>query len=100
RCLHEYANPGVARGDLVAACRRPDGTYSVVVLSLDGMVLRELPLEGRGHDIALARASGWGVLFARPPASFALAFDINDRREPVLFTTPANRHFYGHGTFS
>ena len=70
------------------------------MLSLDGNVLRELPLEGRGHDIALDRASGQAVVFARRPGSFALAFDIQDRREPVLFTTPANRHFYGHGVFS
>lgn len=89
----------VAAGDLIAACRRPDGSYSVVVLSLDGTVLRELPLEGRGHDIALDRASGQAVVFARRPGSFALAFDLHDRREPVLFTTPANRHFYGHGVF-
>jgi hypothetical protein len=72
----------------------------VVVLNLDGMVLRELPLEGRGHDIALDRASGQAVVFARRPGSFALAFDIHGRREPALFTTPANRHFYGHGAFS
>lgn len=91
---------GAAPGDLVAACRRPDGSYSVVVLNLDGEVLRELPLEGRGHDIALDRASGQAVVFARRPGSFALAFDVHGRREPVLFTTPANRHFYGHGTFS
>jgi hypothetical protein len=91
---------GVAAGDLIAACRRPDGNYSVVVLALDGTVLRELPLEGRGHDIALDRASGQAVVFARRPGSFALAFDIQDSREPVLFTTPANRHFYGHGVFS
>ena len=71
-----------------------------MVLTLDGTVLRELPLEGRGHDIALDRASGQAVVFARRPGSFALAFDIQDRREPVLFTTPANRHFYGHGVFS
>jgi hypothetical protein len=98
--LDDGAGSGVEAGDLVAACRRPDGTYSVVVLTLDGAVLRELPLEGRGHDIALDRASGQAVVFARRPGSFALAFDIQDRRKPVLFTTPANRHFYGHGVFS
>ncbi len=98
--LEDGAETGVDAGDLIAACRRPDGTYSVVVLTLDGAVLRELPLEGRGHDIALDRASGQAVVFARRPGSFALAFDIQDRREPVLFTTPANRHFYGHGVFS
>jgi hypothetical protein len=90
---------GIATGDLIAACRRPDGKYSVVILNLDGTILRELPLEGRGHDIALDPASGTAVVFARRPGSFALAFDIRDRREPVLFTTPANRHFYGHGVF-
>ncbi len=91
---------GITSGDLIAACRRPDGTYSVVILSVDGTILRELPLEGRGHDIALYQAGGEAVVFARRPGSFALAFDIHGRREPVLFTTPANRHFYGHGTFS
>lgn len=91
---------GEAAGDLIAACRRPDGSYSVVILTLDGVIVRELPLEGRGHDIALDRASGQAVVFARRPGSFALAFDVRGRSEPVLFTTPANRHFYGHGTFS
>jgi hypothetical protein len=87
-------------GDLIAACRRPDGGYSVVILTLDGAIVREYPLKERGHDIALDRASGRAVVFARRPGSFALAFDIHGRREPVLFTTPANRHFYGHGVFS
>src|SRR5262245_42758794 len=73
--LDDPSDPGIAAGDLVAACRRPDGSYSVVVLNLDGTVLRELPLEGRGHDIALDRASGQAVVFARRPGSFALAFD-------------------------
>jgi hypothetical protein len=91
---------GVEAGDLIAACRRPDGRYSVVVLRLDGTIVRELPLQGRGHDIALDRRSGQAVVFARRPGSFALAFDVRGAREPVLFTTPANRHFYGHGVFS
>lgn len=90
----------VAPGDLIAACRRPDGTYSVVILTLDGAIVREYPLKERGHDIALDRVSGQAVVFARRPGSFALAFDIHGRHEPVLFTTPPNRHFYGHGVFS
>jgi hypothetical protein len=87
-------------GDFIAACRRPDNTYSVVILRLDGSIVRELPLRDRGHDIALDPASGQAVVFARRPGSFALAFDIQGRREPVLFTTPPSRHFYGHGVFS
>jgi hypothetical protein len=91
---------GAEPGDFIAACRRPDNTYSVVVLRLDGSVVRELPLQDRGHDIALDPASGQAVVFARRPGSFALAFDVRRQREPVLFTTPPNRHFYGHGVFS
>jgi len=87
-------------GDLIAACRRPDGSYSVVVLTLDGMIVREIPLEGRGHDIAFDRASGMVVVFARRPGSFALAFHAHGRGKPALFATPKNRHFYGHGVFS
>jgi hypothetical protein len=90
----------IEAGDLIAACRRPDGTYSVVILTLDGAIVREYPLKERGHDIALDCRSGQAVVFARRPGSFALAFDIHGRREPVLFTTPSNRHFYGHGVFS
>jgi uncharacterized protein len=90
----------VAAGDLIAACKRPDGSYSVVVLRLDGTIVREVPLQGRGHDIAYAPVSGQAVVFARRPGSFALAFDVKGARAPVLFATPANRHFYGHGVFS
>lgn len=96
----DMPDSGIMPGDLIAACRRPDGGYSVVVMSLDGTVLHEVPLEGRGHDIALDRTSGRAVVFARRPGTFALAFDIHDRQPPSLFTTPANRHFYGHGVFS
>ena len=90
----------VAAGDLIAACKRPDGSYSVVILRLDGTIVREVPLQGRGHDIAYSPGRGQAVVFARRPGSFALAFDVKGAREPVLFTTPANRHFYGHGVFS
>lgn len=90
----------VEAGDFIAACRRPDATYSVAILRLDGSIVRELPLKDRGHDIALDAPRGKAVVFARRPGSFALAFDVHGRREPVLFTTPPNRHFYGHGVFS
>ena len=40
------------------------------------------------------------MAFARRPGNFAVAFDIKRRSPPIRFTTPANRHFYGHGAFS
>lgn len=91
---------GEVAGDLVAASRTPDGRYAVVVLTIDGMIVRELALQGRGHDIAFDKVSGRAVAFARRPGSFALAFNVRGGDDPVLFTTPPDRHFYGHGVFS
>ena len=96
----EAEEADIEAGDLIAACRRPDGSYTVVVLTLDGMVVREIPLEGRGHDIAFDHASAMAVVFARRPGSFALAFNVHGRDKPTVFATPNNRHFYGHGVFS
>ncbi len=44
----------------------------------------------------IARASA----FARRPGNFAIAFSADNRRPPIAFTTPPDRHFYGHGVFS
>ncbi|MGE0022530.1 MAG: DUF1513 domain-containing protein [Hyphomicrobium sp.] len=94
-------------GEAVAAetfyasgARRADGTYAVLVVAEDGRILREIPMSARGHDIAVYHALRRAVIFARRPGFFALAFDIDGRRAPHVFTPPADRHFYGHGVFS
>jgi uncharacterized protein len=40
------------------------------------------------------------VVFARRPGNFAIAFSPDNRHAPHAFTTPPDRHFYGHGVFS
>jgi hypothetical protein len=87
-------------GAVVSACQKPDGSYAIVALTLDGRIVREIPLEARGHDIALHRPSGRTVAFARRPGTFALALDSRTRREPVLIGAPLGRYFCGHGVFS
>ncbi|HKZ95845.1 MAG TPA: DUF1513 domain-containing protein, partial [Hyphomicrobiaceae bacterium] len=84
----------------VSACRRPDGDYAIVLVTSDGRIVREIALSARGHDIAIHRASGRAVAFARRPGFFAVAFDLEGKRAPRLFAPEAGRHFFGHGAFS
>lgn len=84
----------------VSAARFPKNAYGVVVFAEDGRVLREIPIRERGHDVAVDPVFRRGVVFARRPGAFALAFDIDGAREPSLFAPPPNRHFYGHGIFA
>lgn len=84
----------------VSASKHDDGRFSVLLLSLDGHVLRDVPLSARGHDIAIHAASGRAVAFARRPGTFAVAFTLSNDAPPIIFTATSDRHFYGHGVFS
>ena len=84
----------------VSAAKKADGSFAVVLLSAGGRLVREVALSARGHDIALHRATSSAVVFARRPGTFAVAFALDGRREPVIFTATPGRHFYGHGAFS
>ena len=78
----------------------PDGTSAAVAYSTKLGLLRKTPLPGRGHDLTYSRSAGLLVSFARRPGNFAVAFDYRNRLPSQTFTSPANRHFYGHGVFS
>lgn len=95
-----YAAPGAPNVGFVSAARAVDGTYQIVFLANDGGVVRAIPLSGRGHDIALAPDGSTAVAFSRRPGTFAVAMDVSGRRQPQIFTAPADRHFFGHGVFS
>lgn len=90
-----------ASRDLYASgARLADGSYAVLVIADDGRIVREIPMSARGHDIAIDHVARRAVIFARRPGFFALAFDVDDRREPEVFAPPPDRHFYGHGVFA
>lgn len=84
----------------IAAARRAGGRFVVVIITSDGSIERELPLEARGHDFALSPDGKTAVAFARRPGTFALAIDVRAGAPRALFAAPADRHFYGHGAFS
>ena len=95
--LAEVAGPEIA---FASAARRGDDVFSLLLLSADGRIVRELPLSARGHDVALHAASGRAVVFARRPGTFAVAFETTSTSQPVIFNAHDGRHFYGHGSFS
>jgi len=96
--------PPLARanaGPFFAAARRnPDGRYSAAIFSTDGKDVTSVVLPGRGHDVAVCPVSRRCVAFARRPGNFAVVFSADRAEEPIVFTTPDDRHFYGHGVFS
>lgn len=84
----------------IAAARKGDGAFAILLLDSQGQILREVALSARGHDIALYPQTGRAVAFARRPGTFAVAFDLEGTRAPLVFNAIAGRHFYGHGAFS
>ena len=91
---------GGARALYAAARKGADGRYSAAVFTADGRDVNAVALPGRGHDITVSAVSGDCVVFARRPGNFAIAFTADRSRAPIAFSTPADRHFYGHGVFS
>lgn len=78
-----------------------DGLFGAAVFSEDGKIISKLALPARGHDVVFSpRIDGEAVVFARRPGTFAFAFSLTRNKKPQSFSTPANRHFYGHGCFS
>lgn len=86
---------------LFAAARKsPDGSFSAAIFRSDGNDVNAVALPGRGHDVTVCPVSRTCVAFARRPGNFAVAFRRERDWKPIRFTTPPDRHFYGHGVFS
>ncbi len=101
---------GVAqqRGELfAAACMDMNGRFAAVVFDAGtGRDVAHVALPARGHDIAQRpfaagdRGQPEVVAFARRPGNFAVVFGPDPTRQPLWFTSRADRYFYGHGVFS
>jgi uncharacterized protein len=95
---------GRARGSagaLYVSCR-VDGEagYHVTGIDQSGQVRFDLPLPERGHGIAFRPGFDEGVVFARRPGRFAVAFDPVAGVALRRLDAAEDRHFYGHGAFS
>lgn len=86
--------------DYLAAAALPAGGYCLVGMTAAGRECFRLPLPDRGHAAAAHPERPEAVAFARRPGTFALVIDCAEGREIARLTTPADRHFYGHGAFT
>ncbi len=86
--------------DFITAGNRADKTSWLVGLTRAGDVVFQIALPSRGHAAAIHPHMAQAVAFARRPGRFAVVIDCTDGRELARLTTPAGRHFYGHGAFS
>lgn len=77
-----------------------DGSYGAGILSEAGKLLYSVTLPDRGHDVTFDMVSRRSVVFPRKPGTIAVVFDHDRRSAPLTITSPAERHFYGHGVFS
>ena len=95
------ADAFAAMPELYAATRKDaSGEYSAAIFDQLGIDVNSVALPGRGHDICVSPVSQTCVAFARRPGNFAVAFTSDRRTPPIFFTTPDDRHFFGHGVFS
>ena len=90
----------VQRVHFAAARRDRDGTYSAAIFDESGRDISSVRLPARGHDLTMCPITKRCVAFARRPGNFAIAFCADTTGQTVMFTTPPDRHFYGHGVFS
>jgi uncharacterized protein len=99
RALADIAAKTV-RPRYLASCKQGADAFSLVTFDAEVGVINSVALPARGHDIALRPGTTEGVVFARRPGTFAVAFDTAGDKPSVTFTTRPDRHFFGHGVFS
>jgi hypothetical protein len=95
---------GRARGSagaLFVSCRvDAEAGHHVTGIDESGRVRFDLPLPERGHGVAFRPGCDEGVVFARRPGRFAVAFDPVAGIALRRLDAAPGRHFYGHGAFS
>lgn len=83
-----------------AAYRKGDGNYGAAIFDEAGAKRNRVMLPGRGHGLAVRPDGSRVVAFARRPGKFAVEFGTDRSSQPVWFSPPQGRHFYGHGVFA
>lgn len=85
---------------LASAYREANGEFGVALVSERGDILFQHRLPARGHDVVWHPDGATFVVFARRPGTFAVVLNQKNKYNSATITSPINRHFYGHGSFS
>jgi hypothetical protein len=90
-----------AEGALFVSCRiDAEANHHLTGIDEGGCIRFDLPLPERGHGVAFRPGADEGLVFARRPGTFAVAFDPVAGVALRRIDAAAGRHFYGHGAFS
>ena len=81
------------------ACAQQAQQHYLVCVDQQGETLFSIPLPARGHGMALHPSLPLGVVFARRPGQFMLAFDPLTGATLSQQQMAPDRHCYGHGCF-
>lgn len=84
----------------LSSARTGAGQHAAVLFDEDGQVHWQVELPDRGHGGAFGKGAPDVVIFARRPGTFAFVIDRTSGQVGNVIAAPANRHFYGHGTYS
>ncbi len=74
--------------------------YHITGFSKYGLLKFHLPLPVRGHSFAINPQKHIAVQISRRPSRYACEIDLVNGAISSEFSTPDDRHFYGHGVFS
>ena len=83
-----------------AAYRADGGGFGAALFHQDGTLKNTVALPDRGHGFAVDARRQRVVAFARRPGNFAFCLSQDNAQQPLWFSPPRGRHFYGHGIFS
>ena len=84
---------------LLSCCADRRGRHYAVLVDAAGQVIHRLALPGRGHGIELHPNRRCAAIFARRPGDFLYVVDLETGQTTHRLTSPADRHYYGHGVF-
>jgi hypothetical protein len=88
-------------GTELLACRGDGaGRYYASLFDTAGALLMDVPLPGRGHDIAVSPDGRFAAVVARRPGDFLWLLDLPARRVHRRLRATADRHYFGHAVFS
>jgi hypothetical protein len=90
-----------SEGALFVSCRSDAAArHHLTGIDQAGQVRFDMPLPERGHGVAFRPGYDEGVVFARRPGTFAVAFDPVASVALRRLDAAPGRHFFGHGAFS
>lgn len=92
------AEPGGVR--YLSASSDLDGKHYINGFDDQGRIHYSIPLESRGHGIALSPDGTKAVAVARRPGNYLVVFALQNGQVLQRLESRPDRHFYGHGLFS